>query len=86
MKNVSTHVLEMVLFVAISRGHAMTELSSSQGGFSGGDESLRFLRLTDAHEKTVNVEHDRTADTMEPNDIWFVTFEYSGISCDIWVA
>lgn len=37
--------------VAILRGHAMTKRSSSVGGFLGGDDLLRFLRLTDAPVK-----------------------------------
>lgn len=43
--------LFLYVFVAILRGHAMTKRSSSQGGFLGGDELLRFLRVTEAPKK-----------------------------------
>lgn len=57
MRKLLSHVhvkalcLFLNVFVAILRGHAMTKRSSSQGGFLGGDELLRFLRLTEASEK-----------------------------------
>lgn len=57
MRNLISHVhvkalcLFLYVFVAILRGHAMTKRSSSQGGFLGADELLRFLRVTEAAEK-----------------------------------